>query len=68
MKKDNLVEQLKYLTNELEYSAYNLCNGQKYTDLPKGIIESTGAETTLLIVIRDLILLTNELEQTGVIK
>lgn len=38
----------------LEYSAYNLCDGKKYTDLPKGIVESTSAEDTLLISIRDL--------------
>jgi hypothetical protein len=38
----------------LEYAAYNLCDDIKYTDLPKGITDSTGPEESLLIAIRDL--------------
>jgi len=38
----------------LEYAAYNLLDGKKYTDLPKGIIESTNPGDSLLIAIRDL--------------
>ena len=42
------------IIHNLEYSAYNLLNGKKYTDLPEGITESTGADESLLIAIRDL--------------
>ena len=49
-----VVDSLQGIIKDLEYSAFNLCNGKKYTDLPKGIIESTGAEDTLLISIREL--------------
>lgn len=38
----------------LEYAAYNLLDGKKYTDLPKGIMESTGPGDSLLMAIRDL--------------
>ena len=51
---DLRMDELERIISNLEYSAYNLCNGRKYTDLPKGIIESTGAQDTLLIAIRDL--------------
>ena len=51
---DLRMDELERIISNLEYSAYNLCNGMKYTDLPKGIIESTGAQDTLLIAIRDL--------------
>ena len=37
----------------LEYAAYNLC-GKTVDDLPLGISESTGADDSLLIAIRDL--------------
>lgn len=45
--------QLNKILYDLEYSAYNLI-GQKYTDLPKGVVESTSSKDSLLIAIRDL--------------
>lgn len=47
-------QELIGIISDLEYAAYNLCNGRKDTDLPIGIMESTGAEDSLLIAIRDL--------------
>ena len=48
------MNELAKIITDLEYAAYNLCNGKKDTDLPPGIIESTGADDSLLIAIRDL--------------
>ena len=45
--------QLAGIIGSLEYAAYNLFDGKKYTDLSKGI-ESTGAGDSLLMAIRDL--------------
>lgn len=42
------------IINDLEYAAFNLCNGKKYTDIPDTLIESTGPEDSLLIAIREL--------------
>jgi hypothetical protein len=56
------MEELNKIINDLEYAAFNLCNGKKDTDLPIGIIESTGADDTLLIAIRDLKELANRHE------
>ncbi|MGD9697525.1 hypothetical protein [Acinetobacter sp.] len=45
---------LNGIISDLEYAAFNLCDGAKYTDLPENITESTGAKESLLIAIRDL--------------
>jgi hypothetical protein len=55
-------QELNKIISDLEYAAYNLCNGKKDTDLPPGIINSTGAEDSLLIAIRDLKEITNRHE------
>ena len=47
-------DSLAGIIHNLEYAAYNLLDGKKYTDLPPGIMESTGASESLLIAIRDL--------------
>jgi hypothetical protein len=54
---------LKQILYGLEYAAYNLCDGKKYTDLPHGIIESTCSEETLLISIRNLKILIDEADE-----
>ena len=53
-KPSDLMQLLASVIYNLEYAAYNLLDGKKYTDLPKGIIESTNPGDSLLIAIRDL--------------
>jgi len=45
---------LKGIISDLEYAAFNLLDGQKDTDLPDGLSESTNAGDSLLIAIRNL--------------
>ena len=47
-------KNVKHIISDLEYSAYNLCEGRNYKELPIGLVESTSAQDTLLMAIRDL--------------
>ncbi len=54
-------ERLKY---DLEYAAFNLCE-KSDSDVGKGVIESTCPETTLLLAIRNLSEVYDEILKAG---
>lgn len=62
---EDCLKKLSGIILDLEYAAYNLLDGKKDTDLPEGVVESTSAETSLLIAIRDLKLLEKTSKSTG---
>lgn len=54
LERSEIITETQKIISDLEYSAYNLCDGRKDTDLPVGIVETTDAKDSLLIAIRDL--------------